>query len=113
MGRYTFFLLALAVWRISNMLVKEDGPSHIFERMRYRLGVRRDKEDPDITYAKDPDSFFATLLLCPWCLSIWVAGFFVGIFLLSRRLARWLSYIPALSAITCLIDTGINSLENK
>lgn len=111
MKKFDFVLLALATWRISNMLVKEDGPSHVFERLRYRLGIRRDQDNPDVTYAKDPDSFFATLFLCPWCLSVWIAGLFVGVYFFARRAAKWLSYIPALSAITCMIDATLKSME--
>lgn len=112
MKKFEFVLLALATWRLSNMLVKEDGPSHVFERMRYRLGIRHQENNPDVTYAKDPDSFFATLLLCPWCVSVWIAGLFVAVFFFSRRAARRLSYVPAISAITCLIDATLGSMES-
>lgn len=111
MRPFDFILLAAATWRISNMLVKEDGPAQVFEKLRHKIGIRRDKDNPSITYAKDPDDFLSTLLLCSWCLSIWVAGLFIGVFFFSRRAARWLSYIPALSAVTCLVDATLESLD--
>lgn len=91
------------------MLTNENGPSHIIERARYRLGVRRDPSNPEIVYAENPDSFLATLFLCIYCLSVWIAIPFAVISFFSARTASRLALIPALSAITCLLDAALDS----
>jgi hypothetical protein len=37
-----FIILALATWRLSNLLVNESGPYDVFERVRARVGVYYD-----------------------------------------------------------------------
>jgi len=54
---FRFVLAVLAVWRLTHLLAKEDGPWQIFARMRR--------------------SFLEPLLSCFYCLSIWVAVPFV------------------------------------
>lgn len=110
MKKFEFVLLGLAVWRIATMLTKEQGPSHIFERMRYKMGIRREDGNPENMYAENPDSFIATLFLCIRCLSIWVAIPFFVVSLFSGRAARMLALIPALSAIACLVDAVEDAL---
>lgn len=92
MSKFHFVLLALCTWRISNMLVKENGPSYIFEHLRHWAGK------------KDSESFLATLLACSWCLSVWVASAFTMLFAFNRRIAQWAAMPFALSAIACIID---------
>lgn len=58
------FVLALATWRLASLLIDEDGPSHIFERLRARAGV----------YDPGEVSGLATLFSCYWCLSVHAAA---------------------------------------
>ena len=58
----------LATWRISSLLVREDGPSDVFAKLRTISGVKYDKYSiPRGT------NFVSSLLLCVWCTSIWIA----------------------------------------
>ncbi len=60
-----FALAALAVWRITHLLIHEDGPWKIIARFRDKLGA----------------GFWRGLIGCFKCLSIWIAVpfvFFVG-----------------------------------
>ena len=52
-----FVLCTLAVWRVTYLLAKEDGPGRIFARLRGAAG----------------DGFWRSLLGCFYCLSLWVA----------------------------------------
>lgn len=55
----------LAAWRLTHLLVKEDGPWDIFARIRDRLG----------------EGFWGKLMDCFKCLSMWIAAplaFFAG-----------------------------------
>lgn len=65
-------ILLLAIYRWTQMLNNEAGPAHIFERLRTRAGVRMDKySNPYGT------NWIAEGILCFYCLSVWVATFFV------------------------------------
>lgn len=54
MTPFEFLVLALATWRLAYMISVEDGPYHVFERIRgkYPLGG---------------------LTTCIYCLSVWIA----------------------------------------
>lgn len=71
-----FVIGALAVWRLSSLVVSEDGPFDMFTRLR---SVR----------ALDG------LTSCLWCTSVWAAGFVV---LCERLGAGWMVDVLALSA---------------
>jgi len=84
---FRFFLAALATWRLSFLLVREDGPWRIFARVRQSLG----------------SGFFAELFGCVKCLGIWISipfAFFV-------KHGNWIELVViwlALSGVTALID---------
>lgn len=72
-------LFVLAIWRISKLLMVDDGPFDIFTRVRTHLGVY----DLDIHYPPvgDPEPLPKTsigrLFFCIYCVSLWVAILFV------------------------------------
>jgi hypothetical protein len=51
-------LAVLAVWRVSHLLAREDGPGQVLARLRARLGW----------------GFWGRLMDCFYCLSVWVAA---------------------------------------
>ena len=64
-SKYELFLGALAVWRVTHLLNAEDGPGNILVNFRKWVG----------------SGFWADLLDCFYCLSLWVAvpfAFLVG-----------------------------------
>ena len=95
---------ALAVWRLTHLLVAEDGPWHLVVRLRRRAG----------------DGFWGELLDCFYCLSTWVAAPFALLFAVpgpgagwpARGLAWFLAWL-ALSAAAILLEraTGGDALE--
>ena len=81
-----FVLAALAAWRITHLLAREDGPGDLIARFRGRLG----------------SGFWGKLMDCFYCLSFWVAAplaFYVGRGPLDLLLV-WL----ALSGAACLLE---------
>jgi hypothetical protein len=83
---FRFLLAALATWRLTFLLAREDGPWHIFARLRNRLNT----------------GFFSQLLGCVKCVGMWVSipfAFFVRGDLLEL-VVTWL----ALAGVTALID---------
>ncbi len=95
-----FVILALATWRLSFMFSREDGPFDLFRRVRLFLGARE-----VVTGAWTAQSMTGKLVLCPLCLSVWVAAFlYLAIALLP---ILWpVAYVLALSAVACVLQAA-------
>ncbi|MEO6168187.1 MAG: DUF1360 domain-containing protein [Chitinophagales bacterium] len=94
MNWFTFIVAALAVWRLTHLLGKEDGPFDIIFLMRKKAGA----------------GFFGSLLDCFYCLSIWTAipfAFYIGHNWLEKIIA-WL----ALSGMACLLEQATRAKRN-
>lgn len=66
-------LIGLAGWRVAHLLVVEDGPFDIFEKIRQMVGIK----------SGEIDSFFGLLLSCMFCTTVWTCIFMYGLWLLS------------------------------
>jgi hypothetical protein len=55
---YWLIIGTLAVWRVTHLVVAEDGPWHAFARLRRRAG----------------EGVFGQLLDCFYCSSLWIAA---------------------------------------
>ena len=89
---FWFFLGTLAVWRVTHLIVAEDGPWDVLFRLRRWLERRR----------------IGMLFLCFYCLSIWISV--PAAWLIGRdwpeRIFLWL----ALSAASILVECIHNRL---
>ena len=95
-------ILGLAVWRVSSLLVNEEGPWELFARLRHRLGVRYDVRSKPIG-----TTMVSKALTCVWCTSVWV-GTGGGVFyLLAPRLTMALCLPLALSAVAILVNKAV------
>lgn len=67
---FQLFLIAfLATYRVTLLLSREAGPGDIFGALRARVGVRVDE------YSKEYSTgWLSEAVLCPYCLSVWIAG---------------------------------------
>jgi hypothetical protein len=86
-----FVMAALAVWRLSHLVSREDGPFASIARLRGWLGDRR----------------LGRLLDCPFCLSMWFAipgALFLRVPALETAVG-WL----ALSGAACVIERAIRA----
>lgn len=81
-----FVVGALATWRVTHLLVAEDGPADMVVRLRRRAG----------------DSWVGDALDCFYCLSVWTAMPVAAAVARNRREAplTWL----ALSGAACLLE---------
>lgn len=86
----TIIVCALAAWRVTSLLVHEDGPFLVFARLREAAGV--DWQEP---------TFFGKLLGCFWCTSVWVA---TAVALLATTPVWWLLVPFALSGAAILAE---------
>ena len=86
MAWFYFIVSTLAVWRLTHLFGKEDGPFDIIFLIRKKAGT----------------GFFAKLLDCFYCLSIWMALPF-GIWLGANWLQKIILWL-ALSGAACLLE---------
>ena len=117
MDPLTACVLGLATWRLSSLLVVEDGPWRVFRRIRRwaRAGEWSQKgmdgnrlcpaEVQEVMMnAGRSEGFFSGLLSCIWCTSVWVAaGLALGFFLLPVP-AFYFALVFALSSVAILIE---------
>ena len=93
---FLFIITVLVTWRITHLLSKEDGPFDIIYLLRKKAGT----------------GFFAKLLDCFYCLSIWIAlplGIWLGN-IWWEKILYWL----ALSGAACLLEqVTTNTSSNK
>ncbi len=95
---FRFAILALAVFRLAHMIALENGPGGIFRRLRVLAGAVY-----TVTGFWTATSFFGTLLICPLCVSVWVA--LVLYFLVILAPVAWpLVLVLALSGAACLVE---------
>jgi hypothetical protein len=83
-----FALASLAVWRVTHLLVEEDGPAQLVVRLRARLG----------------HGSLGELLDCFYCTSAWVAAP-AALAVTGRRRDLPLVWL-ALSGTACLLERG-------
>lgn len=81
-----WIITALAVWRMTSLLVNEYGPAGIFEQLRH--------------WADSNAPMLADILSCVWCCSVWV-----GLVFTLPHFPRWLKYALAASAVAIMIDS--------
>jgi len=97
-----FIIIALAVWRVSNMFADTDqsGLGEILDWLRALAGVKYD--DRNIPYWKDGS--FAAGLMCVRCSSVWF-GMFAGVcYLTNAHLTVFVALPLALSGAAILLQ---------
>ncbi len=83
---FRFLLATLAVWRVTHLLSREDGPWDLLLRFRRALG----------------SGMLSKLVACFYCLSLWVALPFAW-FLTASWIERVVSWL-AVSAAAILLE---------
>lgn len=99
------FVLALATWRLSNLLVNESGPFDLFDRLRAAFAIRFNMMTQE--FYLERENFIGQMLLCIMCTSIWVAGGFVLAYALLPTATYWVAVWLSLSTVTCVLDRWV------
>lgn len=86
--------MVLAVWRLTSLVTREDGPGAIFARVRRAAGAEDEGEL----------SSLAQGITCGWCVSVWAAMLLYGVSRLTPRLAPSLIVPLALSTGSILLE---------
>ncbi len=95
-------ILALATWRLTSLLVNEDGPFEVFAKLRHLCGVRLDEQS--CTYGTN---WFAKGLACFWCCSSWCGIVWVIAYMLCKD-SVWIALPFALSAGAIAIQSFVD-----
>lgn len=117
MSLVDLIVLALATWRLSSLLVGEDGPFDIFRSFRSfvgagefsQAGMDAERLTPQeiervMMNAGRPEGFLAGLLSCVWCTSIWVAlALALAVYLLPT-ITFYVALVFALSTMAILVQ---------
>lgn len=98
-----YLVLAFATWRISSLLVNEDGPVQMFTRLRALAGVRYNGE----TFQREASNIVAGAFTCIWCMSVWVGAALTVAYWQFPATIVWLCLPLALSAGAILIDKAV------
>lgn len=101
-------IYCMAVWRVSSLLVNETGPWKVFENIRNWAGILHDGDGRPYMF---PDGFFAQMLSCVWCTSIWVALLMFVFVSLSQFWAFRFGVIMAFSTGAIILDSLIKYLR--
>ena len=99
-----FLILALATFRLSNLIADEDGPFGLFEYLRGIIGVERDSKGGN--YGTNN---FAAGVVCVWCNSVWIGIALMAIYIFSKQITVYLCFPLALSAVSIIIYEFIKS----
>jgi hypothetical protein len=94
---FDLIILALATWRISRIVTREDGPFGVFSKWRAYAKARQDMGKALTLYG---------LLSCIYCLSVWVA---LGLLALHLFVTPYVSYVFAVSGLALMLRsyTGV------
>ncbi len=90
-----FLLATLALWRVTHLIAKEDGPWDVIYHIRKTAGT----------------GFFGSLLDCFYCVSIWTAIPF-GCWLGNNWWEKVLYWL-ALSGAACLLERATGNKNNS
>lgn len=101
-----FLILALATFRISNLIADEDDPFGLFEWVRGKIGVRRDGQGEN--YGTNN---FAVGVVCVWCNSIWVGVALMALYMFSKQITVWIAFPLALSTVALITDELTKALK--
>lgn len=99
MTPFTFIVASLAVWRLSYMIVKENGPLMIFARLRAYLGQTQ----------KRSGGLF-DMVSCVYCTSFWIS--LVAALWVAGDVFHWIGYTLAFSGAAGVIGAYMSSRSN-
>ncbi|WP_241773412.1 DUF1360 domain-containing protein [Bacillus sp. LL01] len=112
---YEFILLALAVFRLTHLLVFDEITEFIRKPFQ-ELKEERDENGETFQYftgrGKGIQRFIGDVLSCYWCTGIWAAIFLYVGFIYFPMVFVVIVYIFALAGVAAFIETAIKRLNH-
>lgn len=97
-------IMGLTLWRVSSLIQSEAGPLNIFYKFREAVGVHHDDNG---NIAEIEERWLPRLVSCVWCLSMFLALFYVPLWYFFRDVMFWISLPFAISAIAIGLEACI------
>lgn len=88
-----------AGWRLASLLVREDGPWHVFERLRRAAGVPETGEVRGV---------LAEILTCVLCASLWTSAASMAAWILATggaEVGEWVVSVFAAAGFALLVES--------
>ena len=101
----SLLMLGLATWRTASLLTHEDGPFHVFMKIREKVGITHDENGKVFIV---PDTFLAGVFSCVWCSSIWIGLGLTGLWIFFPVPTIYFSAWMAISAVAISVDRLVN-----
>lgn len=102
MSLFDLFLLGVAAWRLSSMLVNEDGPGLMFWKLRRWSGIEYDQNREKLSV---PDGkLLSGILNCVWCCSVWTGTGIAVAYFLFPEIVPWLCLPMVLSTVAIFLE---------
>jgi hypothetical protein len=101
-----FPIAMLANWRLSSLLVHEEGPWSIFRRIRAFIAQKALVDEKSATWAT-----FSEGIHCVWCVSLWFSPF-VAVWA-AWDVPSWVILTFALSGGSILVETVLDYLSKN
>jgi hypothetical protein len=96
-----FIIIALATWRVSNLITYEMGPYDVFDKFRAKIGIVYDEYGNP--YGQNE---LANLVKCLWCLSIWIGVILTIVYVLFDI---WILIPFAASAVAVIASETVDN----
>lgn len=97
---FDFVVLALAVFKLSSMMVIEQGPAGIYAKLRNLIGIKYNHGE------LVPQNWLASELTCQYCAMIYPAILLTLLYIFFPRMAVYIAFPFALSTIGTLLMTS-------
>lgn len=91
--------IAVAVWRLSYMIVEEDGPYAVFINLRQWVGADDEGDHPNPHM-----QLLRGILECIYCASVWIGIFFAVVYVIQPVVALYIAIPFALSGLAIFLD---------
>lgn len=99
-----FIVVAMAIWRVSSIVAREDGPMDIFSKFKTRVLDISEDERLQISGRKMLNSFYRGLN-CMWCNSVWFSA--IASIFISISFVEWIVITLSLSTLVIMIETVV------
>lgn len=104
MDALALLVLSLGTFRLAHLLSHEPGPGHVLDRLHRATGAIYDAREERWRGS----GFFAEVLSCPLCLSLWIAPVLFGIWLLGP-VGQGLLTILAIAGASSAIHLAVSA----
>jgi len=102
-------LAVFAVWRITTLLLREEGPFEVFIKLRSFIGVKYNAESEPYG-----ETSKARLFACFWCLSMWITFIWMLVLLwagiYSGNFPHFLLYTFGIAGMSILCEEIIQAI---